>query len=186
MASAGLHITSSNKHSSLSSASPSPTKTARSDSETIVVVPSPTSSTSTPHECNYSHWQKIVKGLPEEDPEENTEIPLHGWPELAQLITKHSDLEAFQPFRELHIKSLLYYQAELDGLKNKLHYVEWDDHRNGEFKQAGDLGKSVDKLLECEQNKTAEGRLQLELVKKMGQVLKEYSELDRQCCEHDR
>jgi hypothetical protein len=123
--------------------------------------------------------EKILEKLP--DPEDNPGIRLHGWPELAQLITKYPDLEAFQPFRELHIKSLLYYQAELDGLKNSLHDAEWTDHRYGEFEQAGDLSKRVDKLLECEYNKTAEGRHQFELIQKMRQVLKDYSKLDGQC-----
>ena len=114
------------------------------------------------------------------DPEDNPQTPLHGWPELAQLITKHPDLEAFQPFRELHIKSLLYYQAELDGLKNSLHDAEWSDHRYGEFEQAGDIGKRVDRLLDCKYNKTEEGRHQLELIKKIRQVLKDYSKFDGQ------
>lgn len=142
------------------------------------MVPSPTSPTS--HKCNYcsSHWDRIVEGLP--DPEENPGVALHGWPELAQLITKHPDLEAFDPFRELHIKSLLYYQAELDGLRKSLHDAEWEDHRHGDFEQAKDIGKRVDRLLDCEYNTTnPEGRHQLELINKIRQVLKAYS---KWCC----
>jgi len=179
MASADLHIKSSNQHGSFSPALSSPTNSSRSGSDTVVMVESPTSSTD--HECNYcnSNWEKMVKGL--SDPDDNPQLPLHGWPELAQLINKNPDLESFQPFRELHIKSLLYYQAELDGLKSSLHDTEWNDHRYGEFGQAGNLGKRVDQLLDCEHNETEEGRYQLDLIKKIRQVLKEYSKLNAQC-----
>ena len=35
----------------------------------------------------------------------NLEKPCHGWPELTQLITENPSFEAFQSFRDLHIKS---------------------------------------------------------------------------------
>jgi hypothetical protein len=58
--------------------------------------------------------------------------PIHGWPEIAKLIADTPDFEAFQSFKDLQIKSLLYYQAELALLRQKLDDVEYDDYRRGE------------------------------------------------------
>src|ERR1700731_4832312 len=42
------------------------------------------------------------------DPEENLDMPCHGWPELVKVMVDNPGFEAFQAFRSLHIKSLLY------------------------------------------------------------------------------
>ncbi|PQE03097.1 hypothetical protein CJF31_00011630 [Rutstroemia sp. NJR-2017a BVV2] len=67
------------------------------------------------------------------DPHEN---PLLGWPSVTQLIVKHPDFEAFQIFKDLNIKSLLYYQAELEELRRRLHILEHEDPINGESPDA--------------------------------------------------
>ncbi|CZR51178.1 uncharacterized protein PAC_01053 [Phialocephala subalpina] len=61
--------------------------------------------------------------------------PVSGWPRLAKIITEKPDLESFPTFKDLGIKSLLYYQAELIYLRKQLHKAEWDDYR---LSQEGD------------------------------------------------
>jgi hypothetical protein len=56
------------------------------------------------------------------------EHPLHGWPELAQLMAQNADLQAFT---DLNVKSLLYYQVELTDLREELRKLEWTDHLEG-------------------------------------------------------
>jgi hypothetical protein len=56
-------------------------------------------------------------------------FPVPGWPLLAKLIAENPNLEAFPTFRDLSIKSLLYYQAELIYLRKELHKAEWQDFR---------------------------------------------------------
>src|SRR6266496_2111991 len=63
------------------------------------------------------------------DPKDDLSRPLHGWPELAKTIEKYPDFEAFPTFRDLNIKSLLYYQCQLSQLREELHEIEWMDHR---------------------------------------------------------
>jgi hypothetical protein len=63
------------------------------------------------------------------DPANNVNYPVAGWPTLAQIIAQKPDLEAFPSFKDLSIKSLLYYQAELISLRKELHKVEWADFR---------------------------------------------------------
>lgn len=147
--------------------SPSPTKSTTSASETIVAELSPITAANK----KIKDDEAFVEAL--ENPEQ---VP--GWPELTKLITKHPDLEAFPPYRDLHIKSLLYYQAELDGMRTRLRDIELFDYRNGQFEQAKDIAKNVDKLLDCKDNDQATGgRYQLDLVTDMRRVLKEYSML---------
>ena len=62
------------------------------------------------------------------------EQPLHGWPELAQLMAQNADLQAFPAFTDLNVKILLYYQAELTDLREELHKLEWRDHLDGCFR----------------------------------------------------
>jgi hypothetical protein len=73
------------------------------------------SATPPPPECQ--DCQKIFRTLSAEDqlkwpPKKKFEILRHGWPCLAELMFKHPGFESFQAFRDLRIKSLLYYQAE--------------------------------------------------------------------------
>jgi hypothetical protein len=159
-----LNLRSSSHRDSLS---PSPTKSTASASETIVAEPSPI----TPANKKIKDDEAFVEEL--KDPEQ---VP--GWPELTQLIAKHPDLEAFPPYRDLHIKSLLYYQAELDSLRSRLQDIEMFDYRQGQFKQAKNIAKNVDELLDTKDNEQEPGaHYQLDLVNDVRRVLKEYSML---------
>ncbi|RAL60735.1 hypothetical protein DID88_009841 [Monilinia fructigena] len=86
------------------------------------VVASPTSQL----QFTSGPWEKDT------DPFEDLEKPLPGWPLVSKLIAKYPDLEAFKAFRDLNIKSLLYYQAELQNLQMKLHRAEYNEYRMGE------------------------------------------------------
>ncbi|GAB1315611.1 hypothetical protein MFIFM68171_05821 [Madurella fahalii] len=60
--------------------------------------------------------------------QEPTELD-EGWPLLARLMEKQPEFEAFARFRLLNIKNLLYYQVELDYLKDKLEEEEIRDRK---------------------------------------------------------
>ncbi|KAE9378488.1 hypothetical protein N431DRAFT_501113 [Stipitochalara longipes BDJ] len=101
--------------------------------------------------------------------------PCHGWPELANVICKQPGFEAFPSYKDLHIKSLLYYQAELDGIRRELHEQEWIDHRLNPFEDAYTLSSRADTLLLCD-GETGDKGAQIDKVKRMRIVLKEYSD----------
>jgi hypothetical protein len=116
-----------------------------------------------------------VEWTNEKDPINDLNHPCHGWPDLAKLMSENPGLEAFQSFKDLHIKSLLYYQAQLDGMRKDLHLHEWADHRLSTFPNAAKLSSRADTLLLCE-GKTEEQRAQIDKVNKMRIVLKDYSD----------
>jgi hypothetical protein len=60
----------------------------------------------------------------ERDASHDLKQPCHGWPELVKVMVESPGFEAFQAFRDLNIKSLLYYQAELVKLRRQLHALE--------------------------------------------------------------
>ncbi|KAF2177272.1 hypothetical protein K469DRAFT_603778 [Zopfia rhizophila CBS 207.26] len=88
--------------------------------------------------------------------------PLKGWPQLAMLMDKNPDLAAFPRYRDLNVKSLLYYQAELTIFRRKLYDLEWEDADT-------DYAEYADKLVESHSE-------QFQTVKDMRKVLKEYNE----------
>jgi len=53
-----------------------------------------------------------------------------GWPKLAQELAQAPSVEAFPRFRELNVKSLLYYQVELSKLEQQLQQIELDDYNH--------------------------------------------------------
>ncbi|KAF1962753.1 hypothetical protein CC80DRAFT_541911 [Byssothecium circinans] len=53
--------------------------------------------------------------------------PVDGWPKLAQVMAKTPDFAAFPRFRELNVKSLLYYQVQLTVLQKELWKRECED-----------------------------------------------------------
>lgn len=108
------------------------------------------------------------------NPEYDLNRPLQGWPELAKLIARKPDFEAFESFKDLRIKSLLYYQAELAQLRAGLHGQEWTEHRQGQFASAQDLGARLDTLHNCEKL-YPERFTQIRRVREIRKVLKEYS-----------
>ena len=91
--------------------------------------------------------------------------PVQGWPQLAQLMAKRPDLAAFPRYRDLQVKSLLYYQCELSTLREKLHKLEYNDkaESKGYNEWADDLIEAGE---ESEQYKTME---------EIRKVLKKYS-----------
>jgi hypothetical protein len=109
---------------------------------------------------------------------------LHGWPELAKAIETYADFEAFPAFRDLNIKSLLYYQCELTALRKELHELEWDDHRNPQLEDAETFNSRADFLVysqsqgdaddEHEEHEEA-AQKQMDLINKIRIVLEKYS-----------
>jgi hypothetical protein len=93
--------------------------------------------------------------------------PCHGWPRLVDVMVERPGFQCFPAFRDLNIKSLLYYQAELDKFREELFDLEWEDHENVNAR----ISSNVDLLLRTEQ----QGGNQIKTVKKMREVLREYS-----------
>jgi hypothetical protein len=152
-------------------------------SENFSTAPTAAESTPSPPECE--DCQEIFRTLSEEDqlkwpPKKKFEIPCHGWPCLADLMFKHPGFESFQAFRDLRIKSLLYYQAELVKLRQELHVLEWENHSDGGFPCSKQLSERVDLLLKTETISSPEdpedkGKKQILKIKEIRKVLKEYS-----------
>jgi hypothetical protein len=107
------------------------------------------------------------------DPAKRLDEPCHGYPELAQLIVQHPGFESFEVFRDLQIKSLLYYQAQLAELRKKLHRLEWVDHRSG-IGNAESWCADITTLIAPAVSNDTE---QIDLIKEIRGVLKEYSKL---------
>jgi hypothetical protein len=162
-------------------------------SENFSTATTATESAASPPECE--DCQKIFHTLSVEEqskwpPKEKFEIPCHGWPCLAELMFKHPGFESFQAFRDLRIKSLLYYQAELVKLRQELHILEWENHSNGDFVFSDQLSERVDFLLKTETMSSPEdkGKKQILKIKEIRKVLKEYSKKSFQflrCCGSD-
>jgi hypothetical protein len=72
----------------------------------------------------------VISSSSTDNLEDDVNIPVDGWPLLANIIAETPDLEAFPTFTDLSIKSLLYYQAELIFLRKQLHEQEWKDFRH--------------------------------------------------------
>ncbi|PMD62418.1 uncharacterized protein K444DRAFT_661590 [Hyaloscypha bicolor E] len=104
------------------------------------------------------------------------EEPLPGWPLVTKVIVENPGLEAFPSFRDLNIKSLLYYQGELDQLRTKLQKQEWEDHNNPPQSDGDDLNLAarVDHLLICK-DLSGDGRAQIDLIAKIREVLNKYN-----------
>jgi hypothetical protein len=127
-------------------------------------------------------------------PAKDLKKPCHGYPALANLMFNYPSMESFQAFRDLHIKSLLYYQAKLDTIRKELHKLEWEDHCKGTFKYHEKLSKNAGFLFKGETYPGAGGTAgvgserveriegveegksnQIRKVEEMRKVLKEYS-----------
>ena len=102
--------------------------------------------------------------------EEDLESPVPGWPQVAKLMAEKPDFAAFDRFRDLHAKSLLYYQAELTHLRLQLHEQEWNDSR--------EVGSNAEKFSEqvelLAESLTDDNNLQWKLVLRIRHLLKEY------------
>ena len=110
-------------------------------------------------------------------PGEDLEKPCHGWPSVVNIMVKNPGFASFQAFRDLHIKSLLYYQAELVSMREEIHGIEWEDHDRGGFADSEKLSEDAEFLLQTESNFTSQdkGSKQIRKIKDMRKVLKEYS-----------
>jgi len=115
------------------------------------------------------------------DPADDVNRPVPGWPTLAHIISQRPDLEAFASFADLHIKSLLYYQAELIHLRKALHEVEWADYRKSDDDDdsslfAENLGFLIEARDESIEQKKAPPQ-QWVLIEKIRVTLEKYSKL---------
>ncbi|KAF7901752.1 uncharacterized protein EAF01_007051 [Botrytis porri] len=145
----------------------SPTSASQSD-ETVIGTPtSPLPFTSGP-------WDET------KDPSKDLNKPLPGWPLVSKLIAQYPDLEAFKAFRDLNIKSLLYYQAELENLRKKLHQAEYNEHRQGEqegITKASMMAMNLDYyLLHARMDGSKCKSKQVKIMKQIRVVLKEYND----------
>jgi hypothetical protein len=110
------------------------------------------------------------------DPKENLNRPLHGWPELAKTIEQYPDFEAFPTFRDLNIKSLLYYQCQLSKMRAELHELEWEDHRDSQCPEARDFNSRADFLItSANYSKDDVSREQIDLIERIRVVLEKYN-----------
>ena len=101
----------------------------------------------------------------EYDAAENLDDPVEGWPRVALLMAKTPDFAAFSRFRDLNIKSLLYYQAQLTRLRRRLHEEEYKDLRGGKK----NFARRADFLMRDEDSE------QFKLIMQLRKVLREYS-----------
>jgi len=116
--------------------------------------------------------------VPPERPEDDLNQVLEGWPSVAKLIKENPGFEAFQSFKDLNIKMLLYYQGELHQLRMRLHKQEWKDSTHhsqlagceGEF-----LNESIEHLLESKYKTNIKARKQYDLVVEIRELLGKYS-----------
>jgi mannose-6-phosphate isomerase class I len=87
-----------------------------------------------------------------------------GWPLLAQLMAKRPDFEAFSRFRDLNVKNLLYYQVQLEMLRQDLKEQEQRECRHVETAKYADTSM-ID---------NAKSR-QWQRIEKLRRLLREYS-----------
>ena len=93
------------------------------------------STTTSPEMSEFPTGQSTCERVVEEQADDNAvddlDCPVPGWPRVAMLLAKRTDFAAFSRFRDLIIKSLLYYQSELTRLRENPHKQEYRDHRRG-------------------------------------------------------
>jgi hypothetical protein len=106
--------------------------------------------------------------------EDELENPVQGWPHVAKTMADNPDLASFSRFRDLNIKSLLYYQAELTHLRKELHRQEWVDNRTGD----GEMQKYANRVDCLISSKYESEHRQWDLVQEIRIALKNYSRLN--------
>jgi hypothetical protein len=127
--------------------------------------------------------RRIFNSLSEDDQEHkwppmgDLEKPCHGWPGLADIMVKNGGFQSFQAFRDLHIKSLLYYQVELVKIREELHRIEWRNHTERHFARSDKLCKRAEWLLDPKTKASPRDEEYEQILKitEMRTVLKEYS-----------
>ena len=138
-------------------------------SQSSATLTNPSSKTTTPITAGFP----VQPTASDEDSEDDLDNPVPGWPKVALRMANTPDFAAFSRFRDLNIKSLLYYQAELTRLRARLHRAEVRDYQNGSD-EAREYANRADYLIDSEKL-DAKSKKQWELVKRMRVVLKEYS-----------
>lgn len=58
--------------------------------------------------------------------------PRHGWPRLAEKMAKVPEFAAFPRFKDLNVKSLLFYQVQLKSIRLKILRMEEEEGNNME------------------------------------------------------
>ena len=150
---------------------------ASSDSATTTAVNTPDSD-QFPQDARSSHSQNTASepfpGSSDDDSDAESAIPpedsMEGWPQLAQLMAQTPDFAAFPRFRDLQVKSLLYYQCELSTLRKKLHELEFTD----KAKRNKPYNENVDRMIRDRQTSD-----QFKTIEQIRIVLKKYSMLWR-------
>lgn len=94
--------------------------------------------------------------------------PVAGWPQLTTMMAKTPEFAAFSRFRELNIKSLLYYQSQLTHLERDLRRAEYRDSRRTRGERSK-FAQRIDYLMGYKTSK------QYRLITEIRQVLREYS-----------
>jgi uncharacterized protein (DUF4415 family) len=107
----------------------------------------------------------------ESENNEPPEGPVPGWPRVAELMAQTQDFAAFKRYRDLNVKSLLYYQAEIEMLRKKLHKEEWADSQRGDDNQRL-YARRIDYMIKSKNKNTG---TQWQTVIELRRVLKEYS-----------
>lgn len=109
------------------------------------------------------------------------EPPLdRGWPLLARVMEKYPEFEAFARFRELHVKNLLYYQVELDYIREELEFQEnldWKLKQNQGADDMDQFSKCADVMVRQAyraKEKGGKGCKQWDLVIKLRETLHGY------------
>ncbi|RDW67566.1 hypothetical protein BP6252_08962 [Coleophoma cylindrospora] len=112
------------------------------------------------------------------DGRDNIEKKVPGWPQVAKNISEEPCFEAFEAFKDLHIKSLLYYQAEIFYMRDRLHELEWDDNeKNGDGDDA--TARCLDIFFRSGDSPDQDGdtaKRQIRSMREIRKVLKEYDE----------
>jgi len=126
----------------------------------------PNAPSSSPTDWNYDSADD--ENVPGEDQ------PVLGWPRLALLMAKTPDFAALPRFRDLNLKSLLYYQVELTMLRERLHKREYRDQRSSS--DTNEYAEFAECLIKSKTSK------QYKLIKDIRELLKEYSEFDPVFC----
>jgi len=105
----------------------------------------------------------------------NLDRPVPGWPKVALMMAKTPDFAAFDRFRDINIKSLLYYQTQLTVLRKKLHKQEHKDHQLGDEEEQR-YAKHAYFMVGSINGEGEEGSRQWKLVLEIRTLLKEYSQ----------
>lgn len=111
-------------------------------------------------------------------PKEDLNQVLPGWPSLAKLVNEKPDFEAFQSFKDLNIKMLLYYQGELHYLRMMLHEQEWEDSTTrSRIANCEDdaLNLRIEQILRSKGHDEPEARRQYDLIIQIRELLEKYS-----------